>query len=130
MTISQDPSAPLAVLVGITGLQGGSVARALIESDKPYRIRGLSRDPTKPAAQAFAAQGVQIVRVSLTADNAAGARKAFEGADIAFVVTNFNEHMDKQRVMPSAQCCYSSLTPVFRRFPKEKCWWTSQRRPV
>lgn len=101
MTISQDPSAPLAVLVGITGQQGGSVARALIESDKPYRIRGLTRDPTKPAAQAFAEQGVQIVRVSLTVDNAAGVRKAFEGADIAFAVTNFNEHMDKQRVLPS-----------------------------
>jgi len=97
MTISQEPSAPLAVLVGITGLQGGSVARALIESDKPYRIRGLTRDPSKPAAQAFAAQGVQIIGVSLTVDNAAGVRKAFEGADIIFTVTNFNEHMDKQR---------------------------------
>ncbi|KAJ6616237.1 NAD(P)-binding protein [Mycena sp. CBHHK59/15] len=97
MTISQDLSAPLAVLVGITGLQGGSVARALIESDKPYRLRGLTRDVTKTAAQAFAKQGVEIIGVSLTVDNAANVYKAFEGADIAFVVTNFNEHMDKQR---------------------------------
>ncbi|KAJ7368786.1 NAD(P)-binding protein [Mycena albidolilacea] len=97
MTVSQDPSAPLVVLVGITGLQGGSVARALISSDKPYRLRGLTRDASKPAAQAFAAQGVEIVSVSLTVDNAVNVRKAFEGADIAFVVTNFNEHMDKQR---------------------------------
>ncbi|KAF7352402.1 NAD(P)-binding protein [Mycena venus] len=97
MTISQDPSAPLVVLVGITGLQGGSVAHALADSDKPYRICGLTRDASKPAAQAFAAQGVQIVSVSLTVDNAANVRKAFEGADIAFTVTNFNEHMDKQR---------------------------------
>ncbi|KAF7355724.1 NAD(P)-binding protein [Mycena sanguinolenta] len=97
MTISQDPSAPLVVLVGITGLQGGSVARALIDSDKPYRIRGLTRDANKPAARTFAAQGVQIVSVSLTVDNAANVRKAFDGADIAFAVTNFNEHMDKQR---------------------------------
>ncbi|KAJ6560435.1 NAD(P)-binding protein [Mycena capillaripes] len=97
MTISQDPSAPLAVLVGITGLQGGSVARALIDSDRPYRIRGLTRDVNKPAAKAFAAEGVEITSVSLTVDNAANVRKAFEGADIAFAVTNFNEHMDKQR---------------------------------
>ncbi|KAJ7498525.1 NAD(P)-binding protein [Mycena latifolia] len=97
MTISQDPSAPLAVLVGITGQQGGSVARALIESDKPYRLRGLTRDASKPAAQAFATQGIEIVSVSLTVSNAASVRKAFEGADIVFVVTNFNEHMDKQR---------------------------------
>ncbi|KAJ7437090.1 NAD(P)-binding protein [Mycena galericulata] len=97
MTVSKDTSAPLAVLVGITGKQGGSVARALIESDKPYRIRGLTRDATKPVAQAFAAQGVEIISVSLTVDNAAGARQAFEGDDIIFTVTNFNEHMDKQR---------------------------------
>ncbi|KAK7062137.1 NAD(P)-binding protein [Favolaschia claudopus] len=38
---------------------------------------------SKPAAEAFAAQGVQV--------------KAFNGAEIAFVVTNFNEHMDKER---------------------------------
>ncbi|KAJ7767450.1 NAD(P)-binding protein [Mycena maculata] len=69
MTISQDSSAPLAVLAGITGLQGGSVARALLESDKPYRIRGLTRDSTRPVAQAFAAQGIQIVGVLLTVDN-------------------------------------------------------------
>ncbi|KAK7054094.1 NAD(P)-binding protein [Favolaschia claudopus] len=75
MTISQDPTAPLIVLVGITGLQGGSVARALIESNKSYR----------PAAEAFAAQGVQIVGVSLTIENALSVQKAFNGADIAFV---------------------------------------------
>jgi len=71
--------------------------RALVDSERPYRIRGLTRNPTKPAAQAFAAQGVQIVGVSLTVDNAAGVDRAFEGADIIFIVTNFNEHMDKQR---------------------------------
>jgi uncharacterized protein YbjT (DUF2867 family) len=85
MTISQDPTAPLAVLVGITGLQGGSVARALIDSEKPYRIRGLTRDATKPAAKAFADQGVDIVTISLTIENAANVREAFKGADIAFV---------------------------------------------
>ncbi|KAF7352401.1 NmrA domain-containing protein [Mycena venus] len=45
---------------------------------------GLTRDASKPAAQAFAAQGVQIVSVSLTVDNVANVQKAFEGADIAF----------------------------------------------
>ncbi|KAJ7167659.1 NmrA-domain-containing protein [Mycena filopes] len=97
MTVSQDPSAPLVVVVGMTGLQGGSVVRALIDSDKSYRIRGLTRDPSKPTAQTFAAQGVQIVSVSLTTDNKGNVLKAFEGADIVFAVTNFNEHKDKQR---------------------------------
>ncbi|KAJ7693893.1 hypothetical protein B0H17DRAFT_481766 [Mycena rosella] len=112
MTISQDPSAPLAVLVGITGLQGGSVARALFESDKPYRIRGLTRDATKFAAQAFAAQGVHIVSVSLTVDNAAGVREAFDGADIIFLVTNFNEHMDQQREVAEGKMLVNTAKAV------------------
>lgn len=85
MTISENSSAPLVVIIGITGVQGGSVARALVESDKPYRMRGITRDPSKPAAQAFAQQGVTLVTVSLTADNADGIRQAFESADIIFV---------------------------------------------
>lgn len=85
MTISSEPSAPLVAVVGITGKQGGSVARALIESDKPYRIRGLTRDANKSAAQAFAREGVEIVAVSLTVGNEDGARAAFAGADIVFV---------------------------------------------
>jgi uncharacterized protein YbjT (DUF2867 family) len=85
MTISHESSVPLVVVVGITGKQGGSVARALRDSDKPYRIRGITRDVTKSAAQAFAAEGVEIVGVSLTTDNAGGVLEAFKGANIVFV---------------------------------------------
>jgi len=97
MTVSENSSAPLVVVIGITGLQGGSVARALIESDRPYRVRGITRNPNKPAAQAFAQQGVALESVSLTVGNADAIRQAFEGADIIFAVTNFHEHMDKSR---------------------------------
>lgn len=85
MTISKLLTAPLTVIVGITGRQGGSVARALIASEKPYRLRGLSRDITKPAAQKFAEQGVEMVSVDLRADKPEDALKAFAGAEIAFV---------------------------------------------
>ncbi|KAJ7755982.1 NAD(P)-binding protein [Mycena metata] len=112
MTVSHDPANPLVVVVGITGLQGGSVARALIDSDKPYRIRGLTRDASKPAAQTFAAQGVQIVSVSLTTDNVGNVRKAFEGADIVFAVTNFNEHMDKQREIDEGKMMVTTAKDV------------------
>ncbi|KAF8170630.1 NAD(P)-binding protein [Mycena galopus ATCC 62051] len=97
MTITKDSSAPLVVVVGVTGNQGGSVAKALAESDKPYRIRGLTRDVTKSAAREFAAGGVEMVAVSLTSDNAAAAREVFKGADIVFVVTNYWEHLDVNR---------------------------------
>ena len=85
MTISQDLSAPLVVVVGATGTQGGSVIKALADSDKPYRIRGLTRDPSKPAALKLKAQGVEFFSVSISVDNADKVHKAFEGANFAFV---------------------------------------------
>ncbi|KAJ6602558.1 NAD(P)-binding protein [Mycena vulgaris] len=97
MTITQSPTAPLVVVVGVTGNQGGSVVKALAESDKPYRIRGLTRDVTKPAASVLADAGVEMVGIALTADNTAAAREALKGADIFFVVTNYWEHLDVKR---------------------------------
>ncbi|KAK7040440.1 NmrA domain-containing protein [Favolaschia claudopus] len=75
MTISQDFSAPLVAVVGATGVQGGSVIKALLDSSKPYRIRALS----------------------ITLENAKEVVKAFTGADVVFLVTNFFEHLDADR---------------------------------
>ncbi|KAK7007880.1 NAD(P)-binding protein [Favolaschia claudopus] len=97
MTVSKLATAPLAVIVGITGKQGGSVARALIASERPYRLRGLSRDVTKPVAQEFSKQGVELVNVTLSVDKPEDAYKAFAGADIAFTMTNWNEYLDKEK---------------------------------
>ncbi|KAJ7489676.1 NAD(P)-binding protein [Mycena galericulata] len=94
MTITQDPSAPLVAVVGATGVQGGSVVRALAESDKAYRVRGFTRDAAKPAAQELTALGVTVFVVSLVVDNKDAVYKAFQGADYAFLVTNFWEHLD------------------------------------
>lgn len=102
MTVSKLLTAPLAVIVGITGKQGGSVARALMASKKPYRLRGLSRDLAKPAAQEFTAGGVEMISVTLAADKPEDALKAFSGADIAFV---------SARLPPSLQI----LTCICRR---------------
>lgn len=85
MAITKDASAPLVVVVGSTGNQGGSVIKALSESDRPYRIRGLTRDASKSSATALKEQGVQVVGVTLTVDNRAQAFKAFETASYAFV---------------------------------------------
>ncbi|KAJ7146025.1 hypothetical protein C8R44DRAFT_690230 [Mycena epipterygia] len=90
MPITSSSAAPLVVVVGSTGNQGGSVIQALAASDRPYRIRGLTRDATKPAAQKLTGQGVQMVSVSLAVDNVDAVQKAFAGADIAF-------HVDKKR---------------------------------
>jgi len=86
MTISKDTSAPLFTVVGATGGQGGSTVRALQASSKPYRVRAITRDASKPAAKELQALGCEIVEDNVnTAD---GARKAFEGADVAFVMTH------------------------------------------
>jgi len=97
MTITQETSAPLVVVCGATGVQGGSVIKALTESDRAYRIRGLTRDPTKPSARGLTTLGVEMVGVSLVLGNESEVLKAFEGANIVFAMTNFWEHMDKQR---------------------------------
>jgi len=85
MTITQAISAPLVAVVGATGIQGGSVIKALSESDKPYRIRGFTRDVAKPAAEALKKQGVEMVAVNLVVENKEEVYKAFAGADYAFV---------------------------------------------
>ncbi|KAJ7889926.1 NAD(P)-binding protein [Mycena olivaceomarginata] len=97
MPISSSPSAPLIVIVGSTGNQGGSIVQALTESDRPYRIRGLTRDVTKSAAQKLARQGVETVNVTLSVENADAVQKVFKGADYVLVVTSFWEHFDRER---------------------------------
>jgi uncharacterized protein YbjT (DUF2867 family) len=89
MPISSSPSAPLIVIVGSTGNQGGSIVQALTESDRPYRIRGLTRDVTKPAVQKLARQGVETVNVTLSVENADAVQKVFKGADYVFVSSFF-----------------------------------------
>lgn len=84
MTISQSPTSPLVVVGGATGNQGASVIAALAESDVAYRIRGLTRDATKPGrAEELQAQGVQMFSVELKEVEAIA--KAYEGADVVFV---------------------------------------------
>lgn len=87
MTVTQSESAPLVVIVGATGNQGGSVLRNLVESNKEYRIRALSRDGSKPSSQKIKETGAEIFEVDIRADNKDGIVKAFAGADIVFVST-------------------------------------------
>ncbi|KAJ7793828.1 NAD(P)-binding protein [Mycena olivaceomarginata] len=97
MTITQAQSVPLVAVVGATGVQGGSVIKALVESNKPYRIRGFTRDATKPAAEALKKRGVEVVAVNLVLENKEEVYKAFVGVDYAFLVTNYWEHMSLER---------------------------------
>ena len=85
MTIVKDSAAPLVVVVGATGIQGGSVIRELAKSDKPYRLRGLTRDATKPAAQELVKQGVEVYTANIVVGNEEAVKDAFKGGDVIFV---------------------------------------------
>jgi len=50
----------LIVVAGATGNQGGAVARSLLDSG--FRVRGLTRNPQKPEAQALADRGAEVVQ--------------------------------------------------------------------
>jgi uncharacterized protein YbjT (DUF2867 family) len=79
----------LLVVFGATGQQGGSVVDFVISDpdlSQRYRVRGLTRDPAKPAAQALQRKGVEVVRCDL--DDAESIAQAVQGAHTLFVMTN------------------------------------------
>lgn len=56
----------LLTVFGATGLQGGSVIDYVLqhpELSKIYRLRGITRDISKPAAIALKEKGVEVVKV-------------------------------------------------------------------
>jgi uncharacterized protein YbjT (DUF2867 family) len=58
------------VIFGATGQQGGALIRYLhghAEFSSTYRLRGVTRDGSKPAAVKLKQEGVEIVEVSITA---------------------------------------------------------------
>ncbi len=73
------------VVTGATGQQGGATARHLLA--KGWKVRALTRDPSKPAAQALTAAGAEV----FMADNEdrASLDRAMQGAYGAFSVQNF-----------------------------------------
>jgi uncharacterized protein YbjT (DUF2867 family) len=74
---------PLYAVAGATGQQGGSVARALLANPDRYRMRALTRDPSKPSAQKLAEFSAEVVRCDIK--NREGLLAAFEGVHGVFV---------------------------------------------
>lgn len=77
---------------GATGNQGGSVISAILASStlsKTFKIRGITRDPSKPSGQALAAKGVDPIKADM--NDTTSLRAAVKGAYAVFAVTNFWE---------------------------------------
>ena len=72
-------------VTGATGQQGGAVARKLLEDG--WKVRALTRDANKPAAQELKALGAEVLPGDL--DTRAELDAAFNGAYGVFSVQNF-----------------------------------------
>jgi uncharacterized protein YbjT (DUF2867 family) len=75
------------LITGVTGKQGGAVAKALQGSG--FRLRGLTRNPDGESAAALARRGVELVKGDL--DDDATLRRALAGAWGVFGVQNAAE---------------------------------------
>ena len=72
-------------VTGATGQQGGAVARKLLADG--WKVRALTRDTDKPAAQELASHGAELVPGDM--DNRAELDAAFNGAYGVFSVQNY-----------------------------------------
>lgn len=72
-------------VTGATGQQGGVVARKLLAEG--WRVRALTRDSSKPAAQTLAEAGAEFIAGDM--DSRSDLDAAFEGAYGVFSVQNF-----------------------------------------
>ena len=82
----------LITVFGSTGNQGGSVIRTILahpELSQQWKVRGITRDPSKPNAQKFVSQGVEMVKADLNSKSSIAS--AINGSDAVFGVTNYWE---------------------------------------
>ena len=85
------------VVFGATGNQGGSVVNSILSDSntaKEFKIRGITRDPSKPNAKALEAKGVETVAADT--NDKSSLLAAFKGAYAVFAVTNYWEKMDAE----------------------------------
>ncbi|KAF4305028.1 putative family transcriptional regulator protein [Botryosphaeria dothidea] len=82
----------LMTVFGATGNQGGSVIQTVLADtvlSKEFKIRGINRDVTKPAAKALKAKGVEMVTADM--NDPASVLSAVTGSHTVFLVTNYWE---------------------------------------
>lgn len=89
-------------VIGATGAQGGSLARAaLTDTSGEWTVRAITRNPDGVAARELAAAGAEVVQADL--DDVDSLTAAFDGAYGAFCVTNFWEHFSGAKEIDQAQ---------------------------
>ncbi|KAK2598784.1 hypothetical protein N8I77_012171 [Diaporthe amygdali] len=76
----------IVTVIGATGIQGGSVIRALLDNPQ-YSLRAVTRNTKSDAAKALAARGVEVVEADI--NSVESLRAAFAGSYAIFAMTNF-----------------------------------------
>ena len=87
-TVDSNNSEKLILVSGVTGRQGGAVARELLS--RGYRVRGLSRNPGSERAQQLARLGIEMVKGDF--NDIDSLNQATQGVYGVFSVQNFWEH--------------------------------------
>ncbi|KAL2196912.1 hypothetical protein P885DRAFT_37072 [Corynascus similis CBS 632.67] len=103
----------LLAIVGATGKQGGSVARFVLSDpvlSARYRVRALTRDATKPAAEALRASGAEVVTADL--DNPESLKAALAGASFVFIATEtiYDEKVKERELRQSKDVADAAVT--------------------
>ncbi|KAL9083059.1 MAG: hypothetical protein Q9165_008683 [Trypethelium subeluteriae] len=78
--------AKLIVVLGVTGTQGSSVAHTFLQLPG-WRVRGITRNPSGPVAQALATEGVELIKADWSDKHSLA--PAFEEANVIFSNTDF-----------------------------------------
>ncbi|OAL36376.1 hypothetical protein AYO20_04272 [Fonsecaea nubica] len=82
---------------GATGNQGGSTASAIFNNpslSSKYKVRAITRDTSKPAAQALAAKGAELAKADI--NDVESVKAAVTGSYGVFAVTNYWETQSKE----------------------------------
>lgn len=89
-------------VVGATGAQGGSLARAILnDKNSEYKVRAITRDINSEKAKALASMGAELFQADV--NDTESISKAFEGAYGAFCVTFFWEHFSPEQETTQAK---------------------------
>jgi uncharacterized protein YbjT (DUF2867 family) len=79
----------LLVVFGVSGNQGGSVANFVLndhELSKEFKVRGVTRDLSKPTIQDLKSKGVEIVKGDVQDEESV--KHALQGAHSVFLMTS------------------------------------------
>ena len=95
------PAKKIIAVVGATGAQGGGLVRSILADPAgPFSVRAIARDVNSDGARALAAAGAEVVAADV--EDAAGIRRAFDGAHGAYCVTFFWAHFSPEKELADA----------------------------